>query len=161
MSSIACGRRSRGSPAVGRAGLGKSRRTRPHSQDELAALLPEDASAIEETISLIELDTDALLAELSAAAERNEAASPRLLSFTVLPADEEAVERAIGLAGDGLEGRNHRGPPLPRIARPRSAAVPPLGTTQPAITSSSPRPPTPPQRSARELLLAMDNASIT
>ena len=85
--------------------------------DELAALLPEDASSIEETISLIELDTDALLAELSAAAERSEEAAPRLFSFAVLPADEEAVERAIGLAGDGLDGRNRRGRALAFVCR--------------------------------------------
>ena len=86
-------------------------------QDERAALVPEDASSIEETISLIELDTDALLAELSAAAERSEEAAPRLLSFAVLPADEEAVERAIGLASDGLDGRNRRGRALALVCR--------------------------------------------
>ena len=45
--------------------------------DELAALLPENAAAIEKTLALLDLDTDALLAEFTAATEHSAASSPR------------------------------------------------------------------------------------
>ena len=85
--------------------------------EELARLLPESGAAIAETVSLLALDTDALLAELSAAAKRNESVSPRLISFAVLPEDEEDVERAVEAASADLEGRNRRGRALALICR--------------------------------------------
>jgi hypothetical protein len=43
--------------------------------EELARLLPEDGAAIAETVSLLALDTEVLLAELSAVGKRNESVS--------------------------------------------------------------------------------------
>ena len=85
--------------------------------DQLALLLPEDGAQIEEILALVDLDTDALIAELTAAAEANSAASPRLISFAVLPEDEQAIERAIATASERSEGRNRRGRALAAICR--------------------------------------------
>ena len=85
--------------------------------EELAQLLPEDAAAIEETLALLDLDTEQLLAQLEAAAERHERAAPRLVSFALLPEDEETVERALAEACSGLDGRNRRGRGLGLICR--------------------------------------------
>lgn len=79
------------------------------SPEELTFLLPEDASAIAETLALLDLDTDRLLAELSAAAEARSADSPRLVSFALMADDEAIVERALTIAVTGLEGNNRRG----------------------------------------------------
>lgn len=85
--------------------------------DELAALLPENAAAIEETLALLDLDTDALLAEFTAATEHSAASSPRLISFAVDAEDEAAVERALEAASVGLHGKNRRGSALGAICR--------------------------------------------
>ena len=84
--------------------------------EELALLLPEDASQIEDTLSLFALDGDALLAELTRATERQEG-SPRLLSFAVTPEDEADVEAAVERAARQLKGANRRGRALGIIAR--------------------------------------------
>lgn len=49
-------------------------------------------------------DSDALLAELTTAAERSREGAPRLISFAVLPEDEEAIEEAISRAMSELTG---------------------------------------------------------
>ncbi len=85
--------------------------------EELALLLPEDGAAIEETLALLELDSEALLAELAAVAQRSEAAAPRLISFAVPPGDEEAIEAAVTAAASALDGRNRRGRALGLICR--------------------------------------------
>ena len=85
--------------------------------EELALLLPEDGAQIEETLALFELDADAMIAELTAAAERNFAASPRLISFAVLPDDEQAIEQAVATASERLDGSNRRGRALAAICR--------------------------------------------
>ena len=85
--------------------------------EELALLLPEDGAQIEEMLALVDLDSDALIAELTAAAERNSATSPRLISFAVLPEDEQAIERAVAAASERLEGKNRRGRALGVICR--------------------------------------------
>ena len=84
---------------------------------ELAQWLPEDAAAIEQTLSLLDLDADALVAQITAEAERREAAAPRLLSFAVEPADEPVIEVALAAASAPLEGRNRRGRALAAICR--------------------------------------------
>lgn len=89
--------------------------------EELALLLPEGASAIEQTIALIDLDADALLDELTAAADREADASPRVMTFAIDPADEPAVEAAIAAVVATLEGRNRRGRALVEICRARLA----------------------------------------
>ena len=85
--------------------------------EELALLLPEDAMAIEQTLQLIDLDPDALLAELTAAAEREAAQGPRLISFAVDRDDEPVIEEAIRQAAADLDGRNRRGGALAAICR--------------------------------------------
>lgn len=85
--------------------------------EELALLLPEDGADIEQTLQLIDLDTDALLAELTAAAEREAAQGPRLISFAVDRDDEPVIEEAIGRAVADLDGRNRRGRALAAICR--------------------------------------------
>lgn len=87
------------------------------SVDELAQLLPEDASAITSTLALLDLDSAALLADLEAAATRTAAASPRLLSFAVSVEDEQIIETALAIAQDGLTGHNVRGRALALLAR--------------------------------------------
>lgn len=85
--------------------------------EDLAALLPEDGRAIAETIQLLDLDTETLLADLTAAAEHQRKEAPRLVSFAVLPEDEEAVEQAISIAMADLNGANRRGRALGLICR--------------------------------------------
>ena len=85
--------------------------------EELAQLLPEDAAAIEETLALIDLDPEALLAELEAAAGRASEAAPRLISFAVLSEDEAVIEEAVARVAAGLDGRNCRGRALGEICR--------------------------------------------
>ena len=85
--------------------------------DELAELLPEDAAAIEATLALLDFDTDALLAELSAAAASAADGSPRMLSFAVDAEDEAAIERALEAASADMDGKNRRGRALGAICR--------------------------------------------
>lgn len=83
--------------------------------EALAQLLPEDARAIEETLSLLNLDASQLLAEISAAAEQASQQTPRLVSFAVLPEDERLIEDAIARAMVDLNGSNRRGRALALI----------------------------------------------
>ena len=99
-----------------RAGL-LSQLTEVLSMEQMAALLPEDEQAIKETIELLSLDTEALLAELTAAAERNAQAAPRLISFAVSPEDEPVIEEAVKAASIRLSGKNRRGRALGAICR--------------------------------------------
>ena len=87
----------------------------PH--DELALLLPEDASGIHDALALLDFDEGRLLAELEAAAATEAAAAPRLLSFAVLPEDEDAIESALARAMDTFDGTNRRGRALALICR--------------------------------------------
>lgn len=85
--------------------------------ESLAALLPEDTKQIEQTLSLLDLDSANLLAELTRAAARAQQSAPRLVSFAVPAADEQAVEAAVQAASEGLEGPNRRGQALALICR--------------------------------------------
>ena len=85
--------------------------------EELALLLPEDASAIEQALALIDVDGETLLAELASAAEPAAEVGPRLSSFALLPEDESAVEAAVARAMASLTGRNRRGRALALICR--------------------------------------------
>ena len=85
--------------------------------EELAAILPEDARAIDDTLALLDLDADALLAELTAEAERAATAGPRLASFALTPEDEAVVEQVVTVAMDTLAGNNRRGRALALICR--------------------------------------------
>ncbi len=85
--------------------------------EALHELLPEDAGAIDDLMSLLDLDSEALLAELTAASERGAASAPRLISFVVLREDEEVIEAAIAQASSGLNGQNRRGRALALLCR--------------------------------------------
>ena len=87
------------------------------SADELARFLPESADAIRESRALLDLDADALLAELEAAAERADRTAVRSIAFAVTPEDESTIESAVAHAVDDLEGRNRRGRALAGICR--------------------------------------------
>ena len=69
---------------------------------------------INDTLALYALDGDSLLAELTEAAER-EGHGPRVVSFALLPADEQVVEAAVEVAIERLEGLNRRGRALALI----------------------------------------------
>ncbi len=86
-------------------------------RDVLVALLPEDAQAIDDALDFAALDTDALLAELTAAAQRASADGPRLISFAVTAEDEALIERAVAAASDELTGSNKRGRALATACR--------------------------------------------
>ena len=86
-------------------------------RDVLETLLPEDASAISDALNFTKLDADALLADLTAAAERASVDGPRLISFAVTPEDEAAIERAILVASEGLTCANRRGHALAAVCR--------------------------------------------
>lgn len=85
--------------------------------EELALLLPEDDRAIRETLELLHLDTDSLLADLEAAAERQGQDGPRLISFAVQPEDEAVIEEAVSVAIACLSGPNRRGRGLADVCR--------------------------------------------
>jgi ParB-like nuclease domain len=86
-------------------------------RDVLETLLPEDASAIEDALAFGHLDTDALLADLTEAAERASAGGPRLISFAVTPEDEAVIERAVSVGSEELTGPNRRGQALADVCR--------------------------------------------
>lgn len=87
------------------------------SVEALALLLPEDADLIADTIALLDVDTERLLADLTAAAQAHESDSPRLISFAVTAEDEVAIEQVVGAVSAGLDGSNRRGRALGMIAR--------------------------------------------
>ncbi len=85
------------------------------SADELALLLPEDASALRNGLALLDLDIDALLADL--ARRTDEGDGLRAITFAVSAEDEEAIEAAVREASAALEGKNRRGRALGSIVR--------------------------------------------
>jgi ParB-like chromosome segregation protein Spo0J len=85
--------------------------------EEMALLLPENGAQITATLDLLQMDSEALLAELVAAAEHQAARAPRHISFAVAPEDEAVVEEAITRAATGFEGPNRRGAALAVVCR--------------------------------------------
>lgn len=85
------------------------------SAGELALLLPEDASALRNGLALLDLDVDALLADLAQHAD--DADALRAITFAVSPEDEVAIEEAVRAASATLDGKNRRGRALALIAR--------------------------------------------
>ena len=83
--------------------------------EELATLLPEDAGMIRQTLAMLDLDVDALIADLNASS--SDTGSPRLLSFMVLAEDEQDIERAVRALADTMAGRHRRGRALAALAR--------------------------------------------
>jgi ParB/RepB/Spo0J family partition protein len=84
--------------------------------EELALLLPEDASEIEELVSLLDLDAERLLADLATAHDRA-GTGLRAITFAVSAEDETTIEAAITAAIAGLDGKNRRGRALATIAQ--------------------------------------------
>lgn len=84
---------------------------------ELALLVPESASEIEELLGLLDLDTDRLLADLERQASERPPASTRLISFAVPAECEDEVEAVVTRIIDGLEGANRRGLALVQLCR--------------------------------------------
>ena len=76
--------------------------------DDLAALLPEDAALIAQTVALLDIDADALAADL-AAAEAAARSAEITLHFVIPVEDEEIVDAALERAGRGDRGLNRRG----------------------------------------------------
>jgi ParB-like chromosome segregation protein Spo0J len=85
------------------------------STEELALLLPEDAKALDASLSLLELSLDDLLEEFQEAAKA-EGKGLRALTFAVTSEDERVIEAAVAKASLGLEGQNRRGRALGLIA---------------------------------------------
>ncbi|GAF75843.1 unnamed protein product [marine sediment metagenome] len=85
------------------------------SPEELAQLLPESATLIHQSVKLLDLDLDALLADLQK--ESPTGTGLRAITFAVTPEDEAVIEEAVRLASAGLEGKNRRGRALAIIAK--------------------------------------------
>ena len=84
------------------------------SADELAELLPEDASEIERTLGLLHLDLEEALAEF----ERDSDGSAGLhaITFAVTAEDEKTIEEAVHAMSERVTGKNRRGRALAAIA---------------------------------------------
>jgi ParB-like chromosome segregation protein Spo0J len=83
--------------------------------DELAALLPEDAAAIHQSLQLLESDLEMLLAAFEQ--EPGSDDSLRAITFVVTPEDEAVIEQAVAAVASHLDGKNRRGRALAEIAR--------------------------------------------
>lgn len=84
--------------------------------EEMARLLPESAKEIQEALDFKNLDSAALLAQLTRAAEVT-ADSLRAISFAVSRDDEQAIEEAVRVEFESLSGPNRRGRALANICR--------------------------------------------
>lgn len=86
--------------------------------NDLAQLLPDDATTLSETLAGV-TDGRGLLTELMAASHQLHAKAFRHLSFTLSPDDEVDVENAVAvaIAASGRNGSEQRGHALGLIAR--------------------------------------------
>lgn len=84
------------------------------SPEELAQLLPESATLIRQSLKLLDLDLEALLADLQKGP--GPGTGLRAISFAVTPEDESVIEEAVRLAAADLDGANRRGRALAIIA---------------------------------------------
>ena len=85
------------------------------SLDELALLLPEDTRALEDSLAMLDLDLEGLLAGFQH--EKGEGSGLRSITFAVTATDEQSIEAAVQHVAASLEGRNRRGRALAEIAR--------------------------------------------
>ncbi len=85
--------------------------------ERLSELLPEDDAALRDALTLLPVDVDSLLRELTAAAGRSAELAARACTFALLPGDEATVERAVAVASEGLTGKNRRGRALAAICQ--------------------------------------------
>ena len=84
------------------------------SPEELAQLLPESATLIGQSLKLLDLDLDSLLAGLHK--DAGPGTGLRAISFAVTPEDEAVIEEAVRLVAADLDGANRRGHALAIIA---------------------------------------------
>jgi len=89
--------------------------TRLASPEDLAQLLPESAALIRQSLELLNLNLDELLADLQR--ESDAGNGLRAITFVVSPEDEQAIEDAVQQVAAGLVGTNRRGRALARIAK--------------------------------------------
>ena len=89
--------------------------TRLASPEDLSQLLPESAALIRQSLELLDLNLDDLLANLQR--ETGAGNGLRAVTFVVSPEDERAIEEAVQQVVAGLEGPNRRGRALAHIAR--------------------------------------------
>ena len=83
---------------------------------DLAGLLPETDGQIEELHTLLEFPADEIAALLDEQAEEEEKVLPRVLSFVVIPDQEQLIEEAVELASDGTPGRDRKARGLTNLA---------------------------------------------
>jgi ParB-like chromosome segregation protein Spo0J len=83
--------------------------------EELAALVPEDAAAIHQSLEFLESDLEVLLAAFER--EPGSDGSLRAITFVVTPEDEAVIEQAVSAVASQLDGKNRRGRALAEVAR--------------------------------------------
>jgi ParB-like chromosome segregation protein Spo0J len=83
--------------------------------EELAALVPEDAAAIHQSLEFLRSDLEALLAAFEQ--EPTSCHSLRAITFVVTPEDEAVIEQAVAAVASQLDGKNRRGQALAEITR--------------------------------------------
>lgn len=85
------------------------------SPEELARILPDSAALIRQTLEMLDLDLERVLADLKAPVGYG--TGPRAITFAVTPEDEAAIEAAVQRVAGGLEGANRRGRALGLICK--------------------------------------------
>ncbi len=87
------------------------------SLGDLAGLLPETDTQLEELESLLQFPADEIASLLEEEVEEAEKVLPRVLTFVVTPEQEELIARAVEVASDGTEGRDRKARGLSNLAR--------------------------------------------
>ena len=87
------------------------------SLGDLAGLLPETDTQLEELAALLEFPAEEVAETLAARAEEEERVLPRVLTFVVTPEQQQWIERAVERASDGTAGRDRKARGLTRLAR--------------------------------------------
>ncbi len=82
--------------------------------EELERWLPEDAGVIRRNLALLDVDLDAVLADLQ---QQSGPSGLRAITFAVTAEDESVIEEAVQSVAAGLDGPNRRGRALAEIAR--------------------------------------------
>jgi len=85
------------------------------SPEELAQVLPESAALIRQSLDLLDLNLEELLADLERQADGG--TGLRAITFVVSPEDEQVIEEAVQRVAADLEGTNRRGHALAHIAK--------------------------------------------
>jgi len=83
----------------------------------LARPIPETDKQIEELQALLQFPADDIAALLAKDAEDEDKVLPRVITFVVTPAQEEAIDRAVELASDGIPGRDRKAKGLFNLAQ--------------------------------------------